>query len=188
MIGKVSDQQEISCLEGPCVRPSPRPPVSHLATNHSPTRTVSHLPERGALIFSKNPKSQRKSLSFLPKTSSDVQKRGWGGGGERRAATMTIALGGQGLGPLGKKGNSNVSEICLSTLVFPCGLLLGLSSSIRARTHHHIRPAPHLDLPSLPRAGRNRGALSSLSKGQPRPRAGFSLAEGPASLLAGFSS
>lgn len=54
----------------------------------APSCNVTHLPERGDLIFSKSPKLLRKSLSFLPKTSRDVQNQQWS-----RAATMTSTQG-----------------------------------------------------------------------------------------------
>lgn len=99
---------------------------------------VSHLPERGDLIVSKPPKSQRKSPSFLPKTSWDVKKNQDEGG----AATMTSSQG-AGVGVYWvEKWNCNVSEMFANTCLPLWPAVGSFSSNIKAQTHHHIQPDP----------------------------------------------
>lgn len=153
----------------------PGPPTLLVTT--APSWRVSHLPERGDLIFSKPPKSQRKSLSFLPKTPSDVQTQGQGGAASMMSPQRTGWVCGV------EKGNSSVSEMLFFTLVFPCGLLLSLPFLTSEQWFPHcIQPDPHLD----PKAGRHQRAPSSVSKDQPRPSSSFSPKEGPPFPLAGF--
>lgn len=138
----------------------------------APSWRVSHLPERGDHIFSKLPKSQRKSPSFLPKTSLDVQNQDQGG-----AATVTSTQR-QGLSSLGKEGEFQCFwDTVLQHLSSPVAYCLLTSERKLATTFGPIRIL-------IPRLEEIISIHSSISKDQPRPSSGFSPKDSPLSLLA----
>lgn len=101
------------------------------------------------LIFSKSPKSLRKSLSFLPQMSWDVQNQDQGG------AITTTSTWGTGVGSAGQRRGipSLFLWWCFSNACFPLLSAVGsFSSNFRAQTHHHIQPGPHPDSPAWKRS------------------------------------
>ena len=75
----------------------PRVPLApHLVANHSPILKTESSARKGRPYLLKIPRSPRKSLSFLPQTSRDVQNQEQGG-----AATVTST---QGRALLGRGG------------------------------------------------------------------------------------